>query len=327
VFERRWWRSSGRKHANTAAVLSSADKAVDVVLFRPSPKEAVMRTLMVALGLAVVVPAITALPAAADDKPGEKVDVVVEQRLQDLNLTDDQEAKIAAIRKEFHPKVEEDAKKVLALIKEEVEKARAVLTPEQKEKLEAAKEERKEQRAERLASRLAHLKELELTPGEITKIGDIRKEFRPKIVKAMEGLQGMLNDEQRKIRTEGLTSGKKRKEILEALNLSDDQRKKVETVGKELSTLVRDELEQMRDVLTETQKEKLQDIKDERKEHVRDRMAHRIAHLKDLNLSEEQRTKIAEIRKDYRGRIHEAGNQLRATVREEVEQVVAVLKK
>jgi Spy/CpxP family protein refolding chaperone len=100
----------------------------------------------------------------------------------------------------------------------------------------------------------------------------------------------------------------------------------VEAVGKEVRTLVREELEKMRDVLSDAQKEKLQEFKDEHKDQVRDRMAHRIANLKELNLTEDQKTQIMEIRKEYRPKVQEAGNKLRAMVREEVEQIVAVLK-
>jgi hypothetical protein len=85
-------------------------------------------------------------------------------------------------------------------------------------------------------------------------------------------------------------------------------------------------MEKIRDVLSEGQKEKLQEFREECKERVRDRMAHRIANLRDLNLTNEQKSQIAEIRKEYRPKVHEAGNKLRAAVREEVEQIVAVLK-
>jgi Spy/CpxP family protein refolding chaperone len=255
-----------------------------------------------------------------------KAEVVVVERIQDLNLTDAQEAKIADIRKEYRPKVQEAGKELAAVAKEEVEKVRAVLTPEQKTKLAALKEERQELRAERLGERIAHLEELDLTDGEVAKIAEIRKQYRPKIVKAMEGLQGLLNADQRKAREEGLKAGKKRREVLASLNLTDDQKAKVEAVGKELRTLVREELEKMRDVLTESQKEQLQEFKDERRERVRDRMAHRVANLKDLNLTDAQKAKIADIRKEYRPKVQEAGNKLRATVREEVEAIMAVLK-
>jgi Spy/CpxP family protein refolding chaperone len=252
------------------------------------------------------------------------------ERIQDLQLTNEQEAKIADIRMECRPKVREAAKELAAVVKEEVEKVRAVLTPEQKTRLRAMQEERRERRterrAERLAERLAHLEELDLTDAERAQIAEIRREYHPRIANALQGLKGTLTAEQRKAWEEGLKAGKKRREVLASLNLTDEQKEKVEAVGKELRTLVREELEKIRNVLTEGQREKLQGLRDERREHVRDRMACRIANFKELNLTDEQKTQIADIRKEYRPRVQEAGNRLRAAVREEVEQIVAVLK-
>ena len=278
-----------------------------------------MRTLSTVLALAVLMPLGARLAA-------EDVKEVVVERIQDLNLTDEQETKIADIIKDYRPKNEEAAKDLAALVKEEVEKVRAVLTPEQREKLDTFKEERKESREDCLAHRIAHLKELDLTDDELTKIGEIRTEYRPKMVKAMKGLEGLLSDDQRKAREEALNAGKKRKEVLESLKLTADQKEKVTTVAKEVATLFREEVEKIQDVLTAGQKEKLQELSEERKEQVRDRMAHRAANLKDLNLTDEQKTKIAEIRKEYRPKIHEAGNKLRASVREEAQMIVAVIK-
>jgi Spy/CpxP family protein refolding chaperone len=220
-----------------------------------------------------------------------------------------------------------EAKQALgALVKEQMEKVRAVLTPEQREMLQKLREERQEAREEGLAHRVAHLKELDLTDDELTKVGDIRKEYGPKIAKAMQGMHGLLSDEQRRTREEGLKAGKTRREVLESLRLTDAQKEKVMAASKEAGDLVREEMEKIRDVLSAGQQAKLQELRDERREHVRDRFAHRIANLRDLNLTDEQRARLAEIRKEYRPRIHEAGNRLRASVREEVEQIVAVLK-
>jgi Spy/CpxP family protein refolding chaperone len=285
-----------------------------------------MRTLMTAWVLAAGVSVYTAPQAAAEDKAGQKVVVFLVDRIQDVQLTDEQEARIANIRKEYRPKVQEAARDLATLHKEEVEKARGVLTDEQKTKLAALREERKERRAERLAEHIAHLEELDLTDSEVAKIAAIREEYRPKIVKAMESLRGLLTDDQRKARDEALEAGKKRREVFAALNLTEEQKEKVEAVGKEVRTLVREELEKMRDVLSEAQKEKLEEFKEERREHVRDRKAHAIMHFKELNLTDDQKTRLAEIRKEYRPRVHEAGNKLRAVVREEVEAIVAVLK-
>jgi Spy/CpxP family protein refolding chaperone len=267
-----------------------------------------------------------AAPGVADAQERKGVGAGLTERVQDLNLTDEQEAKIAEIRKECRPEVQKAAKELDGLIKDEVGKVRAVLTAEQKTKLKAAKEERRERRWEGLAERLAHLRELELTEAEVAQIAGIRKEFRPKIAKALEGLHGTLTAEQRRVREEGLKAGKKRREILASLKLTAEQKEKVEAVGKEVRALVHEELGKIRDVLTESQKEKLAEFKVERRDRVRDRMAHRIANLKDLNLTDEQAAKIRDIRQEFRPKVHEAGNKFRAAVREELEKIVAVLK-
>jgi len=278
-----------------------------------------MRSLVTVLSVAVVMWALSNVSA-------QGVREGLGERIQDLNLTDEQEAKVAEIRKEFRPKVQQALKELAVVVKEEVEKVRGVLTPDQKTRLATLKEERQERRAEGLGERLAHLHELDLTGAEMEKIAEIRKEYRPRIVKAMEGLHGLLSAEQRTAREEGLKAGKKRSEVITSLKLSDDQKTKVEGVCKEVGTLVRAEMEKIRDVLTEAQKATLQDFGKERREQVRDRIAHRIANLKDLNLTEAQVSQIAEIRKEYRPRVHEASNRLRATVREEVESIIRAIK-
>jgi Spy/CpxP family protein refolding chaperone len=278
-----------------------------------------MRTLITVLVVAVGIWVPGRL--IAEDAPGGPA-----ERIQDLKLTDEQEAKIGDVMKECRPKVQDAVKELVTCARDEVEKVRAVLTPDQKEKLQAMKDERKEMRAERLAERIAHMEELDLTDNEVEKITAIREEYRPKIVKALEGLRGILSEEQKKARHEALQAGKKRSEILAALNLTAEQKEKVEAVGQELRTLVREEMEKIGELLTEGQKAKLQEFSEERREHVRDRMAHRIANLRELNLTDQQKSQLAEIRKEYRPRVQEAGNKLRAAVREEVEMIVAILK-
>jgi Spy/CpxP family protein refolding chaperone len=247
-------------------------------------------------------------------------------RIQDLNLTDEQEARIADIRKEARPRVAEAAKDLASLVKEEVDKVRQVLTPDQRQKIQALRDERKEHKIEGLAEGIAHLHQLDLTDSELTQIQEIRKEYQPRIAKALEGLHGILTDEQKKAREEGLKAGKKRTEILASLNLTDEQKEKVAGICKDVSTLVREELEKMRDVLSAEQQEKLAELKDERHDRVRDRMACAIANFKNLDLTDDQKSQLAAIRTEYRPKIHEAGNKLRASVREEVEAIVAVLK-
>ena len=287
-----------------------------------------MRTLSAASMLVLAV-ALGATVGATnqEEKPKDpKLAIVVVERIQDLNLTDAQEAKLAAIQKEFQPKVQEAAKEFGTLVKDEMEKVGAVLTPEQKKKLEELKEERTEHRQECVAHVFARLKDLDLTDAEMAKIGELRKEYGPKIEKAMKGLEGVLNNEQKKARAEALKAGKKRGEILAALQLTGEQKEKLETVGKDVAALVREEVEKIHEVLTESQKQQLPDAKEERKEHVRDRMAHRIANFKDLNLTEDQKTKLASIREEYRPKIHEAGNKLRGLLRDEMKEIVGVMK-
>ena len=280
---------------------------------------------MKVLSTVLAVVALLALGAkvAAQEGKGEGGFVVT---IQDLNLTDEQEAKIADIMKDFRTKNADALKELGSAAREEMDKVSAVLTAEQKTKLAALKEERKEGREECLAHRIAHLQELDLTDDEMTKIGEIRSEFRPKLTKAARQLEGLLSDAQIKTRQDGVKAGKKRKEILESMKLTDDQKQKVAAVAKELGGLLREEAEKVRDVLSASQKEELQDLKAERRERVRDRMAHRVANLKDLNLTDEQKTKLADIRKEYRPKIQEAGNKLRAAVREEIEMIAAVIK-
>ena len=277
------------------------------------------------LSTVLAVVAVLALGAKVAAQEGKREGGFV-VAIQDLNLTDEQEAKIADIMKDFRTKNADALKELTSAAREEMEKVSAVLTAEQKTKLQTLKEERKEAREECLAHRIAHLKELDLTDDEMTKIGEIRSAFHPKIAKAAKQLEGLLSDDQKKAREEGLKAGKKRKEILESMKLTDDQKQKVAAVAKELGGLVREEAEKVRDVRAASQKEQLQELKEERRERVRDRRAHRIAHAKDLNLTDEQKTKLADIRKEYRPKMQEAGNQLRAAFREEIEMIVAVLK-
>ena len=282
-----------------------------------------MRTLSAVVSLSAAIWVFAAYEVRADrNDASEEVMVTV----QDLNLTDEQETKIADIRKECHPKVEAAAKELGGIVKEEVEKVRAVLTPEQREKVQALREERKEHRMEGLAAKLAHLKELDLTDAEASKIQEIRNECRPKLAKAMEGFRGILNDQQRKAREQSQLAGKKRREMLESLNLTEAQKEKAANVAKEVGTIVKEEMEKINDVLSAEQQEKLAELKDERRDRVRDRLACVIANFKDLNLTDEQKASIASIRTEFRPKIHEAGNKLRAAVRDEMGMISAVIK-
>jgi Spy/CpxP family protein refolding chaperone len=263
----------------------------------------------------------TVVPLAAQELRAGLV-----ERIQELNLSEEQEAKIAEIQTTARPKVEAAAKALAAVAKEEADKAMAVLTPEQREKAAAAKEEREELRAEGVSERLARLQDLDLSDAQIAQIEAIRKECRPELAKAMEGLRGLLTPEQRKAREEALSSGKKHREVLASLNLTPEQKEKVAAACKECCAAVGEELEKFQQALTAQEKEKLADLRDERKEHVRDRRVHRIANLRELALTPDQQEKLAAIRQEYRPKVQEAGNALRAAVRDELQAIAAVIK-
>jgi Spy/CpxP family protein refolding chaperone len=250
----------------------------------------------------------------------------VTERIRDLNLTDAQEADIAAIREEYAPKVEQAVTQLQTAVKEARDAARDVLTAEQKTKLAAMKEEGKTWKYETMAERVAHLRDLDLTDEEMTKLASIRKEYRPKIVEALESLKGTLTPEQAKMREEGLKAGKSRREVIASLNLSNEQKQQVEAVGEQVRALVREELNKMRDVLNPEQREKLATMKEDRREQIRGRALFAIESLKELNLTDEQKTQLKAVQMEYGPRIEEAGNQVRAVVREEIRAIIGVIK-
>jgi Spy/CpxP family protein refolding chaperone len=262
----------------------------------------------------------------AQERQGAR-EVVIVERIQDLNLSDEQEAKIADIRKEWRPKVDAAARQLGGILREEEEKVRDVLTVEQLDKLHELREMRAERRPERLAERLAHMESLDLTEAEATKIAAIRSEFRPKIAAALEGLKGTLSDDQRQARDEALKEGKKRAEFMSSLNLTDEQKEKIAAVGKEVNSLVHDELEQIKDVLSPQQQEKVADLKGERREQARDRFASAVANAKSLKLTDEQKSKLEAIRQEYRPKVQEAGDKLRGPVRDEVAEIITVIQR
>src|SRR6516165_6626675 len=94
-------------------------------------RRCVMRILLAAILLAVTALVCPTLLAGVGEGLAE--------RIQDLNLTDAQEAKIAEIRKECQVKIQQARTALSALVKEEVEKVRDVLTTAQKQKLQDLK--------------------------------------------------------------------------------------------------------------------------------------------------------------------------------------------
>ena len=269
-------------------------------------------------------PAVTTREAQVERQIGQPKMLVVS--IQDIELTEEQEAQIEAIRKEFGTKIKDEAKELKTLTTAQMDRIRNVFTPEQRAKIQDIIAERREFKEESLAHAIANLKELDLTEAELAKIQEIRKEYRPKMDAAIKQLEGLLTDEQEKAREEALKADKTRREVLQALNLTSEQKAEIETVAKELRNLVGNEAEKIRGVLTASQKETLQDIRDERREMVRDRLAQQIANRADLNLTEEQKASLRNIRQEYRPKVQELGNQLRTLIGEEVRKIVTVLK-
>src|SRR5579872_4847459 len=119
-----------------SALLSCEDKAGTASCFF-EVRRLTMKALTAVLTVAVAMWFCAQAPAQRErERLGE--------RLQDLNLTDGQEAKIADIRKECRPEVEKAAKELAAVAQEELDKIRKILTPEQQQKLRAMAEERRE---------------------------------------------------------------------------------------------------------------------------------------------------------------------------------------
>src|SRR5262249_39913953 len=121
------WHAWPRSVARGCSGLVQRGRAVTAVVLLKRRRLG-MRTLSGAIARAALV----SVSAAG------QVAVVVE-RIQDLDLTDAQETKIAEIRKQHQPKVQAAAKELGTFLKEEDEKIRGVLTAEQQKQIQAMK--------------------------------------------------------------------------------------------------------------------------------------------------------------------------------------------
>ena len=99
-----------------------------------------MRGLSTVLTLMVALLACPKLVRADEPKVegGERVRERLAARMADLHLTDEQEMKIAEIRKDCRSKIKEAGGELAAVVKDEAEKVRALLTADQREKLDVA---------------------------------------------------------------------------------------------------------------------------------------------------------------------------------------------
>jgi Spy/CpxP family protein refolding chaperone len=107
---------------------------------------------------------------------------------------------------------------------------------------------------------------LDLTDEQKEKLGAIRDDFDGKKNAIHEKLAALLTEEQKQSAKDAMDSAKQAGKTgrafyqsLEAsLKLTDEQKQKMEPIGKELRTLVADSMKKVNEVLTPEQKEKLQ---------------------------------------------------------------------
>lgn len=101
-----------------------------------------------------------------------------------------------------------------------------------------------------------------LTDEQKTKLEEVKKEFEPKVKEVVKKQSEILTADQKKARAAATKSakaaGKKGKElqadVAAAVNLTDEQKKKQEEVGKELKDLNASIREKISTFLTDTQK-------------------------------------------------------------------------
>ncbi|MGO9108115.1 MAG: Spy/CpxP family protein refolding chaperone [Thermoguttaceae bacterium] len=107
---------------------------------------------------------------------------------------------------------------------------------------------------------------LDLSDDQKEKLGKVRDDFEAKRQAIHEKLAEVLTEDQKQVAKDAMESakqsGKKGRgfyQSLEAsLKLTDEQKQKMEPIGKELQTLVDDAMKQVMEVLTPEQKETLQ---------------------------------------------------------------------
>jgi Spy/CpxP family protein refolding chaperone len=107
---------------------------------------------------------------------------------------------------------------------------------------------------------------LDLSQDQKDKLGKIKDDFEAKRQTIQDKLADLLTEDQKQAAKEAMDSaknaGKKGREVyasVEAsIKLTDEQKQKMEPIGKELQDMVKESLKQVTDVLTPEQKEKLE---------------------------------------------------------------------
>jgi len=107
---------------------------------------------------------------------------------------------------------------------------------------------------------------LDLSENQKEKLGKVRDDFEAKRQAIYEKLADLLTEDQKQIGKDAMESakqsGKMGREVYQSLEaslkLTDEQKQKMEPIGKEFQSLVNDAMKQVAEVLTPEQKEKLQ---------------------------------------------------------------------
>jgi Spy/CpxP family protein refolding chaperone len=112
----------------------------------------------------------------------------------------------------------------------------------------------------------AAVESLDLSDEQKEKLGKIRDDFDAKKKTILEKMGDVLTDEQKQTAKDAMEkadqTGKKGRRFYQSLETSlkftDEQKQKMEPIGKELQTLVADTMKQVKDVLTPEQRDQLQ---------------------------------------------------------------------
>src|SRR5208282_1887325 len=108
---------------------------------------------------------------------------------------------------------------------------------------------------------------LDLSDDQKEQLGKVRDGFEPKREAIQEKVAEVLTEDQKQNVKDAMESaqqsGKKGRELYQSLEasvkLTDEQKQKIEPIGKELQSLVNETMKQVREILTLEQKAKLQE--------------------------------------------------------------------
>lgn len=116
----------------------------------------------------------------------------------------------------------------------------------------------------------AAIDKLDLTSDQKEKIADLKKEYEPKFKELRGKMTELLTDDQKKALKEGqkkiqeATDQQGRREAMQdlrsAVTLTSDQQAKMREIGRKVQPLVQEATQKLRDVLTDEQKTKLQEL-------------------------------------------------------------------